>query len=432
MLLTTPYPKFAAKYICAVGLITCFAQYAWARPPSRTPVDVNIVAHQDDDILFINPDILNSVVAGHRQVTVFITSGSYYDPCYALDREAGAIAGYQKLLQLAQIIQNDPHHFNDFTETFDRDSRHPAGCSPSPSPPCDTFFACNPHAAELSTPGTANVDYQGPLHIGSRDLAVAKIADGPEGPKVMLIFLRLQTACWLDGNFDPNYPCPTCSHDPNDPNYDPNCVDVGPNPVNLGQLFQSGDNSIQIGSVFNDPNDPNYTPPYTKQQLINQLVDILNFVQPNVVRTQDPANGIVIDYPGNYMIPDLGCNHCATGGGPHYYDHSDHVWGARFARQAVVRYDNLPNSQNQPTYFTYNGYNVEWNEAARTRLSTKYFCLKKSIFFNYAVYDNDHTCTGQGASLCDTPPAEPDPHNNFDCFSYLGIGYQKGQQQQSP
>lgn len=237
----------------------------------------------------------------------------------------------------------------------------------------------------------------------------------------MLIFLRLQTACWLDGNSDPDWPCPTC--DPNNPN----CVDVGPNPVNLGQLFQSGDHNVQIGSIFNDPNDPNYTPPYTKRQLIKQLVDILDFVQPNKVRTQDPANGIVIDYPGNYKIPDLGCNHCA--GEPHYYDHSDHVWGARFARQALIRYDNLPNSQNQPTYFTYNGYNVEWNEASWTRLNTKYFCLKKSIFFNYALYDNGTRCGGEGASLCDTLLAQPD---NFDCYSYLGIGYQKGQQRQSP
>src|SRR6476619_6786273 len=105
MLFTTPYPKFAAKYICTVGLITCFAQFTWARPPSRTPVDVNIVAHQDDDILFMNPDILKSVVAGHRQVTVYITAGNIGiagdQHAYSLTREAGAIAGYQKLLQLA-------------------------------------------------------------------------------------------------------------------------------------------------------------------------------------------------------------------------------------------------------------------------------------------------------------------------------------------
>ncbi len=78
MLHTTPYPKFAATFICAAGLIICFAQYAGAQDPSPTPapVDVNIVAHQDDDVLFMNPDILKSVVAGHRQVTVYITSAS--------------------------------------------------------------------------------------------------------------------------------------------------------------------------------------------------------------------------------------------------------------------------------------------------------------------------------------------------------------------
>jgi hypothetical protein len=499
MLLTTPYSKLATKYMCAVGLFICFAQCAWARPPSRTPVDVNIVAHQDDDILFMNPDILNAVVAGHRQVTVFITSGSVNQTCYALDREAGAIAGYQKLLQLADTIRAHPHYFDNFTETFQGDSRHPAGCSPSPSPTCNTFFACDPHAAELKDEGTPIIPAgsPSPIHIGSRDLPVVDIGDAPGGgPWVRLIFLRLQTACYLDGNFDPDFLCG--------------------NPVNLGQLFQSGD--LQIKSIFNDPTDPNYvpTPPYTKQQLINQLVDILNFAQPNTVRTQDPADGHKIDYelssttttiappsdgqqiPGptapaidisvastagfpstglvdidvvgdrhyavaytgttstmltgchgeDSLLPGVmntgnvvtfaceqvleqGCNHCAIGGS-HFYDHSDHVWGARFARQAVVRYDNLPNSQNQPTYFTYKGYNLEWNEARGTRLGTKDFCLKKGIFFNYAVYDNDHTCIGGGAALCDTPYAEPDPNNNFDCFSYLNIGYQKGQQQQSP
>ena len=78
MLLTIRYAKFAAKYACAVSLLICFAQYTWAQNPTPTPapVDLNIVAHQDDDILFMNPDILNSVVMGHRQVTVYITGGN--------------------------------------------------------------------------------------------------------------------------------------------------------------------------------------------------------------------------------------------------------------------------------------------------------------------------------------------------------------------
>ena len=122
MLLTIRYPKFAATYISAVGLLICFAQYTWAQDPTPAPVDLNIVAHQDDDILFMNPDILNSVVMGHRQVTVYITAGNIGladadfglgpDPEYPLAREEGAIAGYSKLLQLADAIKTDPNHFD--------------------------------------------------------------------------------------------------------------------------------------------------------------------------------------------------------------------------------------------------------------------------------------------------------------------------------
>jgi hypothetical protein len=243
MLLTTPFPKLPAKYICAVGLLICFAQYTWARPPSPTPtpappcptptpsatptspVDLNIVAHQDDDILFMNPDILNSVVAGHRQVTVYITSGSLGDPTYAMHRESGAIEGYQKLLQLADAIRGDPHHFDDLSGTFHGDSKYPAGCA-SPTPHC---FPCAEHAAELSsTPPPASLETQ-TLPIGSRCFEVAKIGDG----RVLLIFLRVQVPCEVWGNNE----CPT--------------------QVDLHELFTSPDNNLQIESTF--VGQPGYT-----------------------------------------------------------------------------------------------------------------------------------------------------------------------------
>lgn len=396
MFLTTRHPKFAAKYICAIGLLICFAQYTWAHHPSPTPtpippcptpipsatptspVDVNFVAHQDDDILFMNPDILNSVVAGHRQVTVYITSGSLGDETYAMHREAGAIEGYQKLLQLADAMRADAHHFDDLSGTFHGDSKYPAGCA-SPTPHC---FPCAEHADELSTPPpvTYSMERQ-TLPIGSRCLEAANIDDG----RVLLIFLRVQVPCAVDGNFDPANPCP--------------------NQVDLATLFTSPDNNLQIESTFVGQ------PGYTKQQLGDTLVDILNFVRPDIVRTQDTADGIVVDYPGTYMIPNLGCPLDDYLGytNPQFYDHSDHVWGARFANEAVRRYNRLPNVES-PTYFNYRCYNLEWNEALRTRVSTKDFCLKKSIFFRYAVHDDD--------IIADA----------FNCFYYWYIGYQKGQQ----
>src|SRR6476659_8864314 len=116
MLLTIRYAKFAAKYACAIVLLICFGQTTWAQDPTPTPapVDLNIVAHQDDDILFMNPDILNSVKDGHRQVTVYITAGNIglnTGTGYSLEREEGAIAGYSKLLQLADAIKADATHF---------------------------------------------------------------------------------------------------------------------------------------------------------------------------------------------------------------------------------------------------------------------------------------------------------------------------------
>src|SRR6476646_7548018 len=265
MLLTTPYSKLAARYICAVGLLICFAKYTWASP---APVDVNIVAHQDDDILFMNPDILKSVVAGHRQVTVYITAGNIGiggdQHAYSLTREAGAIAGYQKLLQLADTIRADPHHFDDstFTETFDRDSRYPAGCAPSATatPTPDTrCFLCTEHNSELQTPGTESVQYPETVSIGERDLDVAKIGHATGGPRVMLIFLRVNSGCFPDG---PPNPCCACDTPE----------------VLLSQLFNTGDPNVQIGSVFDQSG-------YTKEQLITELVDIIKFVRPGVVRT---------------------------------------------------------------------------------------------------------------------------------------------------
>jgi len=410
MLLTTPYSKLAASYIYAVGLLICFAQYTWASP---APVDVNIVAHQDDDILFMNPDILKSVVAGHRQVTVYITAGNIGiagdQHAYSLTREAGAIAGYQKLLQLADTIRLDPHHFDDstFTETFDRDSRYPAGCAPSATatPTPDTrCFLCTDHNSELQTPGTESVQYPETLSLGGRGLDVAKIGHATGGPRVMLIFLRVNSGCFVDG---PPNPCCACD---------------APE-VLLSQLFNTGDPNLQIGSVFPQSG-------YTKEQLITQLVDIIKFVRPGVVRTQDTADGHMVDrIIGNCAntcefgacgdvcaetIPDNGCVPTPPDG-VNFYDHTDHVWGARFAREAIGRYNNLPSTKNAPAYLTYMAYNLEWNEPQPpTRVSTRDFCLKKSIFWRYALHDIAASFDG-GNSASD----------GFNCYSYDYIGYQQ-------
>lgn len=377
MLLPTPYLKLAAKYLCTFSLLICFAQYI-----SAGQVDLNIVAHQDDDILFMNPDILNSVAAGNRQVTVYITAGNIGladataatppgDPAYPIARENGAIAGYAKLLDIADNLQT----FTGFTQTFSGDSRYPLDCN-------STCITCDPWETQLSTAGCGFCP-PGPvcgttstLTIGSRNLTVATLGGtDPTTSRVLLIFLRVDAAGSVTSNPADN-PAP---------------------PVTLAQLFTPAHN-IQIQSRFSQPG-------YTKDQLITELVQILQYVQPDNVRTQDTADGHKVDYPKAEFVTDHGCP-----GGKIPYDHTDHVWGARFAREALSRYHALPNVK-LPSYTIYKGYNLEWNETAG-RLTTQGFCLKKGIFFQYALYD--------GAASFDHSA----PCGGFDCFSYDYVGYQ--------
>lgn len=56
---------------------------------------MNIVAHQDDDLLFLNPDLLDSIKAGDCIRTIYITAGDAgADQLYWLSREQGSKAAY--------------------------------------------------------------------------------------------------------------------------------------------------------------------------------------------------------------------------------------------------------------------------------------------------------------------------------------------------
>ncbi len=63
------------------------------------PTIMNFVAHQDDDLLFMNPDTLNAIKAGHCVRTVFITAGDAgFDKFYWVSRQQGSEAAYSKML----------------------------------------------------------------------------------------------------------------------------------------------------------------------------------------------------------------------------------------------------------------------------------------------------------------------------------------------
>lgn len=59
---------------------------------------LNVVAHQDDDLLFINPDIVADLDAGKCVRTVFLTAGDAgYDETYWEGREQGARSAYAQM-----------------------------------------------------------------------------------------------------------------------------------------------------------------------------------------------------------------------------------------------------------------------------------------------------------------------------------------------
>ncbi|MBN1462421.1 MAG: PIG-L family deacetylase [Paludibacteraceae bacterium] len=84
-------------------------------------VTVNIVAHQDDDLLFLNPDISNDINEGKCVVTIFTTAGDANNNSdYWLSRELGVKSAYATMSDVANtwsksIYLADNHSIPVFT-----------------------------------------------------------------------------------------------------------------------------------------------------------------------------------------------------------------------------------------------------------------------------------------------------------------------------
>lgn len=74
----------------ASNLLTGFANFNCPQPTL-----MNIVAHEDDDLLFMSPDLLHAIDAGQCVRTVFLTAGDAgQDAAYWLSRQRGSEAAY--------------------------------------------------------------------------------------------------------------------------------------------------------------------------------------------------------------------------------------------------------------------------------------------------------------------------------------------------
>ncbi len=80
---------------------------------------MQFVAHQDDDLLFMSPDVNNEIKAGNCVRTVYFTAGDAgHSQSYWLERQRGAKAAYNTLLKLPinspwtdRVVELDTGHF---------------------------------------------------------------------------------------------------------------------------------------------------------------------------------------------------------------------------------------------------------------------------------------------------------------------------------
>ncbi len=68
-------------------------------PVCRPSTSLDFVAHEDDDLLFMNPDLLHDIQAGNCVRTIYFTAGDAgRDSVYWLSRQKGAETAYDSML----------------------------------------------------------------------------------------------------------------------------------------------------------------------------------------------------------------------------------------------------------------------------------------------------------------------------------------------
>ena len=107
--LLSPHRLVVVLALALAGVFACSSPPAIVPPPppaqvQTRPVVMQVVAHQDDDILFMNPDLLGTIHLGASVATVYLTAGESDLPDaagYAASRQAGSRAAYARMAGVA-------------------------------------------------------------------------------------------------------------------------------------------------------------------------------------------------------------------------------------------------------------------------------------------------------------------------------------------
>jgi len=89
-------------------IFTAFLTIVTGTALAGTQRDMTIVAHEDDDIIFMNPDIMHAIAANHAILTVYITAGDagLGPEFWARQREGGSRAAYATMAGIADTDSN--------------------------------------------------------------------------------------------------------------------------------------------------------------------------------------------------------------------------------------------------------------------------------------------------------------------------------------
>lgn len=109
--LHSPHKHFSAWIIilCTGLIIAGFAftsfsplKKATAASACTLGATLNIVAHEDDDLLFMSPDLLHAIQSGRCVRTIFVTAGDNGENAsYWQTREQGPLAAYAQMAGVA-------------------------------------------------------------------------------------------------------------------------------------------------------------------------------------------------------------------------------------------------------------------------------------------------------------------------------------------
>lgn len=303
---------------------TAPAAPADAPDPGRV---LQIIAHPDDDLYFMNPDLRYSISAGLPVTSVYLTSGEAdginagsakqattapNKPAYAEARQNGIRAAYAKMA------------------TGDRGSAWKRTVVP--------------------TKGGGHAEV---------DVLVAK-------PQVNLVWLQLREA----GNV---------------------YADV---PDSLHGLWDGKVPRLESMLASGTPVKQKFT--YTKDQVVQTLVGILEQYKPTTVRSQDPT-------PGRH--PDT----------KRYTDHQDHFYGARFVQLATAAY--AKDVKDRP-HFAVQNYLGYFNGSLPSALDPDEAKEKLDILDTYAWLDQQNHC-GSDAGCGDLKVADHPAGNRWsDSINY--------------